>query len=215
VRSGAAFSRGAKAKTKAGRGRRLGRRRLSQEKDALDDVHWERKVARDGRCSAYVRVTDGNGDLLVGHATWNDYSSMTRVFKFYDLPLGGEALSGTMTRVIAMSSYPGLISSGDDYYVMDSGLVVADTSLEILNPALYDKVQDFPLQPHVPAFMHLMAVNRLAKTGADWAQLLQTVNAGTANAQWMVVDYNAFNAFDSTIKDNTLWVVEQVPGLSE
>lgn len=64
-----------------------------------------------------------------------------------------------------MSSYPGMISSADDFYVMDSGLVVADTSLQILNPALYDKVQDFPLQAHVPTFMHLMAVNRLAKTG--------------------------------------------------
>lgn len=52
-------------------------------------------------------------------------------------------------------------------------------------------------------------------SGADWAQLLQTLNTGTASAQWMVVDYNAFTAYDATIKDNTLWVVEQVPGLSE
>ena len=58
---------------------------------------------------------------------------MTQVFKYYTFPLGGDAGSGTMTKAMAMSSYPGVISSTDDYYVMDSGLVVVDTSLEILN----------------------------------------------------------------------------------
>lgn len=102
VRSGEAFSASAKAKV-AGRRLSAGGHSKTESKteDELDDAHWEAKVARDGRCSAYVRVTDGNGDLLVGHATWNDYSSMMRVFKYYDLPLGGEAMSGTMTRVVS------------------------------------------------------------------------------------------------------------------
>lgn len=76
-----------------------------------------------------------------------------------------------MARTIGMSSYPGAISSTDDFYLMDSGLTVMDTSIEILNPTLYDRVQDFPAAPHIPSFVHLMAVNRLAKTATHWANL--------------------------------------------
>ncbi len=86
--------------------------------DPLDDMHWESRVARNGRCTGYVRVS--SEDMFAGHTTWNDFSKMTRVFKFYDFPLPG---ASTVARKIAMSSYPGLISSGDEYYVMDSGLV--------------------------------------------------------------------------------------------
>jgi len=179
--------------------------------DPLSDSSWEQRVAQDGHCSAYVRVTDGMSDLLVGHTTWNDYSEMTRVFKYYTFPLDG---SKSMTKAMAMSSYPGLISSTDDYYVLDSGLVVMDTSLEILNPQVYDYVKDFPVNVHVPNFMHLMAVNRMAKTSADWAREYLKMNLGTYNAQWMIVDYNNFEP-GSRIKDNVLWVVETIPGYSE
>lgn len=129
---------------------------------------------------------------------------MTRIFKYYSFPLGDGAQ--TMAKTIGMSSYPGIISSTDDFYMMDSNLVIADTSLEILDPSVYDKVQLFPLAPHVPNFMHILAVNRMAKTASNWANLYSKANTGTYNAQWMIVDYNAFTA-GSDIADNTLWVV--------
>jgi hypothetical protein len=85
-----------------------------------------------------------------------------------------------------MSSYPGLISSTDDYYFTDSGLVVEDTTIEILDQSLYDLVEEFPLKPHIPNFMHIMAVNRLANSGSDWAERYSKMNTGTYIAQWMV-----------------------------
>lgn len=61
-----------------------------------------------------------------------------------------------------------------------------ETSLVLLEQAAWDKVLDFPRFKSVPLlglmrlkskclrnFMHLMAVNRLAKTAADWVGLRQ------------------------------------------
>mmetsp|Transcript_1723 Transcript_1723/g.3821 ORF Transcript_1723/g.3821 Transcript_1723/m.3821 type:complete len:652 (+) Transcript_1723:111-2066(+) len=179
-------------------------------KEALSDENWEKKVAREGRCTAVIRVTPGDADLFVGHSTWGDYSTMTRIFKHYDFDLRG---AGTMASKIAMSSYPGCISSTDEYYSMSSGLVIAETSITNLNPFIWDDVKDFPMVMSIPNFIHLMAVNRLAVSAANWAVLYteKRANTGTKLSQFMAVDYNVFTK-GKPPPDNTLWVVEEVPG---
>jgi hypothetical protein len=180
----------------------------SAPEDPLDDAHWEKRLQQDGHCSAFVRLASNNDDLLVGHTTWDDYSEMTRIFKYYNFPLDA---SDTMAHLVAMSSYPGLVSSTDDYYLLSSGLAVMDTTLEILEEFIWDKVQDFPMTVHIPNFMHVMATNRMAKSPAQWAKIFQKVNTGTYNAQWMIVDYNQFTA-RQVLPDNTIWVLESIPG---
>mmetsp|Transcript_73389 Transcript_73389/g.192423 ORF Transcript_73389/g.192423 Transcript_73389/m.192423 type:complete len:670 (-) Transcript_73389:24-2033(-) len=177
--------------------------------DPLDDAHWEKRIVNDGRCSALVRLTEGNDDLLLGHTTWDDYSKMTRIFKYYKFNLKA---SETMATNIAFSSYPGVISSTDDFYLMDSGLAVMETSLEILDLAAWDNVQDFPASPQIPGFVHLMAVNRLAKSPVHWVQMMMKVNTGTYASQWMVVDYSMFRS-GMALPDNAFWVLEQMPGV--
>jgi len=145
----------------------------------------------------------------LGHTTWNDYSKMTRIFKYYDFDLPGAA---TAARRVSFSSYPGCVSSTDDFYMMDSGLAVMDTSLEVLDARLYDRVADFPANPHAPNFLHVMAVNRLAQSGVHWTTLFAEQNSGTNSAQWIVVDYNRFGPGEP-MRDNTLRILEQVPGL--
>jgi hypothetical protein len=181
---------------------------LNSTEDPLDDRHRERRVAETGHCSALIKVTEGNKDLMIGHTTWDDYSRMTRIYKFYNFPFEG---ASAMASKISFSSYPGVISSTDDYYVMDSGLSVTDTSLEILNPFVWDKVEDFPSKPHIPNFVHIMICNRLAKSGAHWTRLMSSVNSGTYASQWMIIDYNRFKA-GKTIPDDTFWLLEAVPG---
>jgi len=176
----------------------------------LSDANWEKRLAFDGHCSAFIRVTDGKADMLTGHTTWNDYSTMMRIYKYYDFALEG---CDTFANKIGMSSYPGVISSPDSYYFMDSGLTVMDTSLELLDPFIYEKVVDFPAVAHLPGFMHVMITNRMARTAAHWARLYDTINIGTYNSQWMILDYNMFKAGEQ-IRDNTLWVVETMPGLT-
>ena len=53
------------------------------------DTFWENKLAKDGRCSALVKVTEENSDILCGHTTWDDYSKMIRLFKYYEFDLPG------------------------------------------------------------------------------------------------------------------------------
>lgn len=173
------------------------------------DRDWETRVSKTGHCSALVRIGPENSDLFVGHTTWNDYSKMTRLFKYYKFKLPG---AFTSAGIIGMSSYPGCVSSTDDFYIMSSGLVVMDTSLEILNSEIYDRVTEFPANSHVPNFLHVMVANRMATTANHWTTLFDERNSGTDNAQWLVVDYNRFTA-GQPLKDNTLWVLEKVPGI--
>lgn len=174
------------------------------------DQAWEERM-RKSRCSAFVRLSDQNADILVGHATWDDYSKMTRIFKYYNFNLPG---AWTKATHMAFSSYPGNLWSSDNFYVMNSGLVVVDTSLEILNPKVYDRIPDFPSNPKIPNFLHVMAVNRMAGTGNHWTSLFSERNSGTGNAQWMIVDYNSFEP-SAPLKDNTVWLVEQIPGITQ
>jgi hypothetical protein len=176
---------------------------------AVDD-DWELRLTKHGHCSALVRVAPEIKDILIGHTTWADYAKMTRIFKYYNFPLPG---AYTQTKVMGFSSYPGCISSTDDFYMLDSGLVVLDTSLEILNADLYDRVAEFPANAHVPDFMHIMTANRMAETATHWGVLLSERNSGTDNAQWMIIDYNRFTP-KKPLLDGTFWVVEQVPGMT-
>lgn len=173
--------------------------------DPLDDAHWEQRVVSSGRCSALVRVTEMNHDVFMGHATWDDYSKMTRVFKYYKIFLDG---ADTIANHIAFSSYPGALSSTDDFYITDSGLSIMETSLIVLRPEAWDTITTLP---YTPNFMHLMATTRLANGAANWVQLLTGMNSGTYTSQWMVMDYNQFVP-NQPIPDNAFWVAEMVPG---
>jgi hypothetical protein len=181
-------------------------------RESLDDMHWEARMAYDGHCSAYVRVTDGFGDMFTAHNTWGDYTQMTRVWKYYDFPIKNGDM---MAKNIGFSSYPGAISSMDDFYQMDSGLVVVDTTLEILDPFIWDFVIDRQVSGvmTVPNFMHIMIANKMAKTPQHWTALYNTKNSGTYNVQWMVVDYNNFIP-GKPVADNVFWVLETMPALT-
>mmetsp|Transcript_63301 Transcript_63301/g.181596 ORF Transcript_63301/g.181596 Transcript_63301/m.181596 type:complete len:746 (-) Transcript_63301:60-2297(-) len=176
---------------------------------AMADRDWEQRLARHGHCSALVRLTPESRDLLVGHSTWSDYSRMTRVFKYYTFSLPN---SGSATKVMGFSSYPGCVGSTDNFYMMDSGIVAVDTSLEVLNVKVYDRISDFRASPYTPNFMHVVIVNRLAHTATDWTTLFARQGTGFPSAQWMVVDYNKFTP-GMSIPENTLRLLEQVPGL--
>lgn len=169
-------------------------------------------MAFDGRCSAFVRVKQGNGDLLAGHTTWGDYTSMTRVFKYYNFPLKG-AKHWQMATNVGFSSYPGLISSGDEWYLLSSGLLVMDTSIEVMNEDIWVDVVDFTVSDvkTLPNFMHIQIVNRIAKTPMHWVDLFTSKNSGTMNNQWMILDYNNFVP-GKPPPDNMFWVLETIPG---
>lgn len=177
-----------------------------KELKSLDDKVWRRIKRATGRCSALVRLAKNNEDLMVGHTTFSDYSEMNRIFKFYDLPLGDDA-----AQKISFSSYPGVAGSTDDYYLIDSGLVVTETTISMLTDEPYDKLDDNGTT--VPDFMRIMISNRLAKTGLEWTNLMKKSATGTYSSQWMVTDYNLFRK-GQPLQNGTLYVIEQIPGIS-
>jgi len=179
--------------------------RLERDVKNLTPDTWRRIKQTTGRCSALVRLTTGDKDLMVGHTTFSDYSEMNRIFKYYDLPLGPD-----VARRMGFSSYPGVAGSTDDYYLLDSGLVITETTISMLSDEPYDKLDNNA--DKVPDFMRIMLSNRLARSGQDWAELMRKSATGTYSSQWMVVDYNKFKP-GTPPADGTLFVVEQVPGL--
>ena len=150
---------------------------------------------------ALVRVLPGFEDMFMGHSSWFYYGATNRIFKHYHFDIANDLFK------MSFSSYAGYLESLDDFYVMNSGLVMLQTTINCLNSTLYDYVKPDSL----PAWQRVRAANRLAKTGPQWANLSMAHNSGTYNNQYMVIDTNLFEK-GLPLKDNLLTVIEQMPG---
>jgi hypothetical protein len=139
-------------------------------------------LALNGHCTAIVKHT--GDDLVIGHATWSDYSEQYRIHKHYTLNY-----SLAKSKRSSYSSYPGMVYSSDDLYVLDSGLVVLETTLTILNEQLYKKCAP---EGSVLTYVRALVANMLASSAPEWVQIFSQHNSGTYNNQWMIVDYNKF-----------------------
>ena len=154
------------------------------------ELLWQKLMSK-SHCTAFIRpVIDYNGnlqDLFVSHTTWDSYSEMHRIFKVYDLKydlFGKEKQSKIM-----FSSYPGTLTSTDDFYMLNSKITVLETTLEILDRELYLTSSAGP-QNHIPNYIRISTANRIAETGREWADIFKKNNSGTYNSQWMIVDFS-------------------------
>ncbi|KAM9463854.1 putative phospholipase B-like 2 [Salvelinus alpinus] len=165
-----------------------------------------------GSCSALIKLLPGNKDLLVSHDTWNIYQAMLRILKKYQFayrvsPTDSDMIPGGTQ---AFSSYPGSIFSGDDFYILSTGLVTLETTIGNSNPALWKFVQPTGA---VMEWLRNIVANRLATTGKAWAEIFSKHNSGTYNNQWMIVDYRHFTPGMTETKEQLFTVLEQIPGL--
>ncbi|KAM4616130.1 putative phospholipase B-like 2 [Polymixia lowei] len=165
-----------------------------------------------GSCSALIKLLPNNKELLVSHDTWNTYQSMLRIMKKYNFafkvsPTDSDELPGGTQ---AFSSYPGSIFSGDDFYILSSGLVTLETTIGNSNPSLWKFVQPTGT---VMEWLRNIVANRLASTGKEWAEIFSQYNSGTYNNQWMIVDYNHFIPGKTDINEQLFTVLEQIPGM--
>lgn len=167
-----------------------------------------RKVYGSGSCSAFLKLFSNNADLVISQVTWSDYSTMLRIYKYYNFTLHdaqGNLIPGNKQ---SFSSYPGSLFSGDDFYILSSGLVTQETTIGNGNPNLWKYVKPTSLLEWV----RNIVANRLASTASEWCYLFERYNSGTYNNQWMVLDYKLFEA-GNPIKPDTFWVLEQLPGI--
>jgi len=142
-------------------------------------------------------------DIFFTHSTWSEYYTINRIYKQYIFDLELKTASVQMS----MSSYPGSLSSIDDFYIMDSGLSVVETTNNIFNTTLWDKL----MQQTLFTWQRVRIANALASSGQQWTQVYQQHNSGTYNNQWIVLDYKLFKP-NEPLSENLLWIVEQIPG---
>ena len=196
---------------------------LIPDLDVLEEVLKKKSIDRllgEGSCSALVLPVADGSDLLMAHNMWSSYRSMLRLvkkydFKFHLLPNDNESVENSLIpgHCMSFSSYPGAVLSLDDFYILSSGLVVQETTFEILNnDNLWHSVQP---NGKVLEFIRVLVANRLSRNGQEWTDVFSRHNSGTYNSQFMIVDYKLYRKGQTPdqLPDDLLWVCEQLPDL--
>lgn len=166
---------------------------------------------RNDHCSALIRLTPGNGDLMIAHTTWAGFENMgLRILKRFDLPFtntnGGTPVPG---RFVALSGSPSMLAySSDDFYVLSSGLVTLETTINNNNATL---AREFASHKVVLEWARNVLANRLASSGATWSSTFSRFASGTYTNSWMVVDTSRFVVGKPPLP-GLLTVVEEMPG---
>ncbi|KAF4660565.1 hypothetical protein FOL47_007093 [Perkinsus chesapeaki] len=169
------------------------------------------------RCSALTRlVRNQQGvvtDVISAHTTWESFPEMVRVMKDISAPMVMQERSDA---TVQFSSYPGCISSTDDWVVRPSTWLVSfETTTNILKPGRFGTPES------TPDFIRVMIAVSLAHDTPSWKDLMETcdVPSGTYNSQWIVVDYEKVKeAVDQGLPDlpsGTALVLETAPGAGE
>ncbi|KAJ5075778.1 phospholipase b-related [Anaeramoeba ignava] len=166
----------------------------------IKDDHWQELHSH---CTGLVKVLDGNTDIFFSQDTWSGFVSLSRVWKEYNFKLNSANVQS-----IVFSSYPGVIFSVDDFYVTSAQLGVLETTFNIFNDSLY---KEYITNQTILTWLRVTAVNRLCTNGPDWIQMMNSINSGTYNNQWLVLDHKLFTKGEP-IQDNLLWVLEMIPG---
>ncbi|KAL4487942.1 hypothetical protein ABPG72_022802 [Tetrahymena utriculariae] len=152
---------------------------------------WE-KNALHSRCSAFFKILTTekqNGakilkDIFASHSTWEPYSSMNRIYKFYRLP----SLASTHSW-IQMSSYPGAITSTDDFIVKEGKFLVTETSIESQNRDIIASLK--ALDVDIPDFIRVQTATSLSQSGIQWAEYMSQYGAVKMySSEWMILDYS-------------------------
>jgi len=178
----------------------------------LTNLDWsdEQAVIRNyvfnSHCSSLVKLSADLSDLFAGHTTWQFYFSMTRIFKTYNLPISVKQNS----QVVMFSSYPGLLSSTDDFYQTDRKMVVMETTNGVMNGSLYSAVNSSALL----SWIRVILANKMASNGQEWVDTFSKFNSGTYNNQWIVVDMKKLVP-GSRLQAGALFILEQIPGYIE
>ncbi len=173
-------------------------------KKRYSEKKWD-ILQRHSRCSALIKVLPDFSDIYVGHTTWADYSELLRIWKTYNFQLKDPAV---VAKKISFSSYAGMISSTDDWYITDAGLLILETTTNVEDENALSQINP---KGSVVSWIRTMVANRLAKIGKDWADIYAQQNSGTYNCEWMILDYNKFSA-GSKPKAGFFTMIEQVPG---
>ncbi|XP_015763046.1 PREDICTED: phospholipase B-like 1, partial [Acropora digitifera] len=165
------------------------------------------KVGRGAHCSALIKVLPGYENIFAGHSTWFSYAATMRIYKYYLFNLRD---SSQAAKWMSFSSYAGYLVSLDDFYIMDSGLVMLQTTNDVFNTSLLKFVSSNSLL----AWHRVRLANLMAHSGKEWSDVYKQYNSGTYNNQYMLLDLKKVE-LKKTLQNGALWIVEQIPGASQ
>lgn len=157
-------------------------------------------------CSAIVKILPDNSDLLFGHNTWFSFSFTDRIYKHYVLNFNN---AHTASHGVSFSSYPGMLVSMDDYYTLSSGLMMIQTSNEVLDKSVYEKYIKYE---SLLAWQRVRVASALSHSGEQYFEIMKRYFSGTYANQYMVLDLKKFTP-KQPLKSDTLWIIEEMPGL--
>jgi len=131
-------------------------------------------TARAEHCSAFIATGDNteDGRIVLAHNTWFQYLPGTR----YNVILDVTPAKGTR---FVMQTMPGTISSGTDWYVSRSGLVVSETTITGMTTFNPDGL---------PYFLRSRKAIQYAENIGQWARMMIEGNNGGYADDWLVGD---------------------------
>ena len=142
----------------------------------MKDEEIKRYFLLNSHCSALIKLADDFSDIWFGHNTWFNYNSMIRIFKEYRFISNKR---NEKSKTVSFSSYPATLYSSDDFYYLDSNLLVMETTNSIFERNLYDLVNPEALL----TWVRVILANRLASSAEEWTNIFKIENSGTYNNQ--------------------------------
>lgn len=125
-------------------------------------------------CSAFVATGSytKDGKIVIAHNNWSDYLTGTRWNVIFDVvPAKGHRFT--------MDGMPGLIHSGDDFGINDSGMVITETTIS--NFFGFDRNA-------TPEFIRARHAMQYAESIDDFARFMKEGNNGGYANTWLVGD---------------------------
>lgn len=161
------------------------------------------------RCSALIKLAEDFSDIWVGHNTWDDINDLIKIFKEYRFISNNKKEKSQLN---VFPSYPATLCSLDDFYYLDSNLIVMETTNNVFNSELLlENINPKTLL----TWVRTIIANRLASSAEEWTNIIKRENSGTCNNQFMILDMNKINLKDKKLDDKSLMIIEQLPGYTE
>jgi hypothetical protein len=177
--------------------------------DEMDKEEIYNYFALNNHCSAIFKLKYDLSDIFFGHNSWYYSNMMTKMFKEYNLNFNHDSIK---THNVMFSSYPGSIVSNDDFYFTSTGLVVIETTNANYNQSAFDLINEESLL----CWQRVQISNRMSGSAKEWTETFAIYNSGTYNNQYMVLDTKKIEIGNITkIPDNSLMIIEQMPGFIE
>ncbi|ESU37891.1 Lysophospholipase [Giardia duodenalis] len=158
-------------------------------------------------CSGCVRIADDLDEIFTGHATWTSWGfGFLRVMKIYDFNF--QTLN-TTAQQISFSSYPGFVSSVDDFYIVKGiekttghpiKFSVIETSYNIMNTTAALSAISQASNTSVLTWSRAMAANLIASSAANWPEVFTNKISYTYNDNWLITDYAVLDTINSMCK---------------